>query len=45
MVNFSFSLEICCEHNTALERIDIHYSDTFYSIILLFFVLKMFGFN
>ena len=44
-LNSSFSLEIFCKHNTFPEPVSIHSSDTFYSMFLSLFVLRIFGLN
>ena len=44
-VNSKLFKEICWKHSTPLQLLGIHCSSTFYSTLLSFFVLKMFGFN
>ena len=44
-VNSNFFLEICWKHDTSLQLLGIHDSSAFYSILLSFFVLEIFGFS
>ena len=40
-----FFEKICWKHDTPLPLLNINYSSAFYSTLLLFLVLKIFGFN
>ena len=44
-VNSNFFLEICWKHDTSLQSLGIHDSSAFYSTLLSFFVLEVFGFS
>ena len=44
-LNYKFSSKICQKHDTSLQLLGIRYSSDFYSTLLSFPVLKIFGFN
>ena len=43
--NSKFFSKFCWKHDIPLESLGIHFSGAFYSTLLSFFVLKIFGFN
>ena len=44
-VSSKFFSKFCWKHDTPLQSLGIHYSGAFYSTLLSFFVLKIFGLN